>query len=100
MKTKKRNAVHKAIPTMAAPELRPRSSFTIAKDLIDQDYLITLSAKDRAWLRKFNEEYYLNLFKDKPLHKKKQLRKEINDSSNSRRRCLLPSELVLKNKLD
>lgn len=42
----------------------PRS----VSDLVDQDYLTRLSPAERAWLEKFNDEFYNGHFSDEPIH--------------------------------
>mgnify|MGYP000051509833 CR=1 FL=1 len=52
---------------------------------IDYDYWRKLSKEERAWLQKFNNEYYLNSVDKNPLHKKAKMRERYS-ADNERRR--------------
>lgn len=60
------------------------------KQYVDQDYKSKLTPEERAWLLKFNDEYYdgSNLNKPDSLHSKEHS-KSIYDSINSRNRDIL-----------
>lgn len=74
------------------PNTNPAYNLKTRQDLLDQDYLHKLSPKEMAWLDKFNREYVgagkLNK-EEKPLHKKKEQKKDCYDRNNSRNRCIL-----------
>lgn len=63
------------------------------QELIDYDYVDQLSEADKTWLNKFTEEY-INTNLDRNslknnLHNTKKLKKDCDDRSNARRRCIL-----------
>lgn len=60
---------------------------------IDQDYRHKLSAADRRWLDKFNDEYYRAEFDETPLHPAEK-RSEIYDAQNAAQRDLVTASPV------
>jgi predicted PolB exonuclease-like 3'-5' exonuclease len=60
-------------------------------DLVDYDYLDSLSDKEKEWLNRFTEEYvHANMnHKGKVLHRTKKMKKDCYDRNNSRNRCIL-----------
>ncbi len=56
---------------------------------VDQDYYEDLNDEDKAYLDRFNQEYYLDSCGSEPLHNTPELRKSISDSNNARRRDVL-----------
>jgi hypothetical protein len=70
---------------------------------MDQDYVHKLDDKSKAWLSKFNEEYYGNTFKDGRgpinLHLK-QDRKLVYDQTNSRNRDMYNQRYRMYEEID
>lgn len=61
---------------------------------IDQDYLRRLSPQDRAWIERFNDEYYRAEFGEDPLHPPGEKRREIYDAQNVAARDLVTASSV------
>lgn len=56
---------------------------------IDQDYLAKLAPEDRAWVEKFNDEYYRADFKGEPLHPPGELRRDVYAAQNAAARDIV-----------
>lgn len=69
-----------------APRKKTRS---YSRYKLDEDYLSKLSTADRAWLEKFNDEYYRGDFGADPLHPRGEARREIYRRHNEARRDVL-----------
>lgn len=89
MKQKKKNRRNNT----KNPALKPEFNLKTRSDLIDYDYLDQLSAKDKAWLNKFTEEYTNDKIDRKHLkrnlHNTNTLKKDCDDRNNSRNRDIL-----------
>ena len=83
------------------PDLDPKYNLKTRADLLDQDYLNKLSAKEMAWLNKFNKEYVSGSIDRENLkrniHKKKKYVKDADDRNNSRNRDILTREKARNN---
>ena len=56
---------------------------------VDQDYVKTLSPEEKAWLNKFNQEYYRNRFsKEGDLHNSPELKRACYSNENAANRDL------------
>ncbi len=55
----------------------------------DADYRRRLTAKDRAWLKKFEDEFYRAEFGEEPIHTSSAHREEIYDRQNAGARDLV-----------
>jgi len=69
------------------------STRVASKEYVDYDYLNSLSKEEKAFLKKFTEEYYFDQFsKDtKHLHDKEQI-KELRQENELRRRGYLSAD--------
>lgn len=63
-----------------SPKAYPRT----VRELIDQDYGEKLSPADRAWLDRFNDEFYGAAFRPDSLHATKEQRQELYNTKNHR----------------
>jgi hypothetical protein len=72
------------------PGLEKGMNLKIRWELIDQDYINSLSDKDKEWLNNFMQEYVIADFrhKGKVLHKNKGQKRECYRRNNARNRCV------------
>lgn len=76
-----------------AEELVSKGSKAGAKELADSDYWSALSADEKRFLRKFEQEYYFNTFSDEPLHSKRHSKDIYADDYRRRNSTTADSEL-------
>ncbi len=70
------------------PALKRHLNLKTRYDLVDYDYIDSLTEEEKDWLNRFTEEYVHANFKHdgKVLQKTKKLKKACYDSNNSRNR--------------
>ncbi len=83
------------------PALDKSLNLKSRSDLIDYDYVHTLSEKDKKWLNQFTEEYTNAGIKKgrKNLHSTKALKKDCYDRNNARNRCQWTREKAIGREL-
>ncbi len=70
------------------PALKRHLNLKTRYDLVDYDYVESLTEEEKEWLNRFTEEYVHANFKHegKQLHKTKKMKKTCYDANNSRNR--------------
>lgn len=79
-----RNCTIYGDPLIIGMRSRTKAYPRTVRELVDQDYLAALSPKDRAFLEKFNDEFYGASFTDEPLHASSAARRDLYNIKNAR----------------